>query len=105
MTGWRIVLTLGSGDALGDWTGVAMNCPRQMEPGGPHDDVMGLVPDGFYEDCCPGVILECGDRYAAAEVLEVLNRNRVEPNPLPSPGQSTHNCAFDPDLDDTPSSP
>lgn len=78
MTTWRIVLTTSTRNGeIGDWTGVAPSCPRELEPGGPHDDVFGLVPDGFYKGCCPGVVLECGDRHTAADIVEVLNRCQV----------------------------
>lgn len=92
MTVWRVVLTTNERNTeIGDWTGVALECPRQLEPGGPHDDVLGLVQDGFYDGCCPGIVLECGTTDAARYVCDALNQHGVR-----------QIGTADPNLDDTP---
>jgi hypothetical protein len=76
---WRVILTDSE-----DLTGVAPVCPRQAEPGGPHD-IEGPGEDdlsfryqaaGVY-DCCPEPHLETYSTVKAAEVAEVLTRLAV----------------------------
>ena len=82
MSGWRVILT--DSEAL---SGIAPICPRQTEPGGPHDvdpdddhgdDEATRYDTASVYDCCPHPHIETWGEYNARDVVALLNQIEAE---------------------------